>query len=149
MAKILSEVLTGKKSVPQPYDALISKVPVTVVLPAAAPAVGDLLSLLDIPPSVDLVDFDVIAPQLDSNAAPTNAFSIGVENAAGNDLATVYEAALTAGRGATGSISRCSTAAAATADNSSTRRIALKVTTAFATYAGAGKTVLVLLHLRG
>lgn len=149
MAKILSEVLTGKKSVPQPYDALISKVPVTVVLPAAAPAVGDLLSLLEVPPMVDLVDFDVIAPQLDSNGAPTNTFSIGVENAAGNDLATVYEAGLTAGRGPSGSISRCSTAAPASAENSVARKIALKVTGAFATYAGAGKTVLVLLHLRG
>ena len=148
MAKFLSEVLTGKKSVPQPYDALITKVPVTVVLPAAL-AVNDLLSLLEVPPTVELVDFDVIAPQLDSNGAPTNTFSIGVENAGGTDLATVYEAGLTAGRGATGSISRCSTAAPASADNSVARKIALKVTGAFATYAGAGKTVLVLLHLRG
>lgn len=147
MPKYLSEAMTGKKPVPQPYDALVSKVPVTIVLPAAL-AVGDILSLLEIPPQVDLVDYDVIAPQLDSNAAPTNTFSIGVENAGGTDLATVYEAGLTAGRTAGGSISRCSVAAPAAADNSVARRIALKVTGAFATYAGSGKTVLVLLHLR-
>lgn len=148
MAKFLSEVMTGKKSVPQPYDALITKVPVTFVFPTVAPVVGDILSLAELPPGVGLVDYDVIAPQLDSNGAPTNAFSIGSENAGGTDLAVVYEAGLTAGRGATGSISRCSSAAALTADNSVSRKISLKVTAAFATYAGAGKTLLVLLHLK-
>lgn len=148
MAKVLSEVLTGKKSVPQPNGALITKVPVTLILPAAAPAVGDLLSLLDLPPGVELVDFDVIAPQLDSNGAPTAAYSIGSENAGGTDLAVVYETGLTAGRTANGSISRSTTANTLGADKTLTRRIALKVTAAFATYAGAGKTLLVLLHLK-
>lgn len=148
MAKYISEALTGKKPVPQPYDALVSKVPVTVVLPAAL-AVGDIIGLVELPPMVDLLDFDVIAPQLDSNGAPTNTFSLGVENAGGTDLTTVYEAGLTAGRTANGSISRCSTAMPAAADNSVARKISLKVTGAFATYAGSGKTLVVLLHLRG
>ena len=148
MDRILSEQWTGKKSVPQPASACITRVPITVVLPAAV-ALNDIIALHELPPGVELVDYDLIAPQLDSNGTPTNTFSIGVENAAGTDLATVYETGLTAGRTANGSISRCASAAAATADASVARRIALKVTGAFATYAGAGKTVTAILHLKG
>lgn len=148
MAKILSEVMTGKKSVPQPNDACITKVAVTVVFPATAPAVNDLISLLDLQPGVELVDFDVMSPQADSNATPTNTYSIGSENALGTDLAVVYETGLTAGRTANGSISRSSTTNTLAADKTVARRIALKVTGAYATYAGAGKTLLVLLHLK-
>ncbi|CAN7469642.1 hypothetical protein LJR175_003135 [Variovorax sp. LjRoot175] len=149
MPKFLSEVLTGKKSVPQPVDASVMQVAVTLVMPAAAPVANDLLELLDLPPGVDLVDFDIFAPQLDSNGAPTNAFSLGSENAGGTDLGVVYEAGLTFGRGANGSVSRASSAAQLAADKTVARRLALKVTTGFATYAGAGKTVTVVLHLRG
>jgi hypothetical protein len=149
MAKVLSEVLTGKKSVPQPVDATIMQVAVTLVLPAAAPVANDLLELLDLPPGVDLVDFDILSPQIDSNGAPTAAFSLGHENAGGTDLGLVYEAGLTFGRTANGSVSRATTAAQLAAVNTAPRRLALKVTTGFATYAGAGKTVTAILHLRG
>lgn len=148
MAKILSEVMTGKKSVPQPNSAFIERVPVTVVMPATAPAVNDIISLVDLPAGVELVDFEVFAPQLDSNGTPTATYSIGHENAGGTDLAVVYEAGLTAGRTANGSISSGTTANPLAADKTIARRIALKVTGAFATYSGAGKTVLVLLHLK-
>lgn len=148
MAKILSEVATGKRSVPQPNDALVVAVPVAVVLPAVAPAVNDLIALLELPPGVDLVDYEIFAPQLDSNGAPTNAYSIGSENAGGTDLAVVYESGLTAGRTANGSVSRCAVANQLAADRTTARRIALKVTGAFATYAGAGKTLLAVLHLK-
>ncbi|WP_017757598.1 hypothetical protein [Pseudacidovorax intermedius] len=149
MARILSELLTGKKNGPLPNDGGVAQLPVSVVMPAVAPAVGDLIELVDLPQYVDLMDYDVIAPQLDSNGAPTLALSIGEENAGLTDLATVYEAGLTPGRGASGNLVRCGTAAASQASNAASRRIALKVTTAAATYAGAGKTVNFILHLRG
>ncbi|CAN7537798.1 hypothetical protein LJR130_003787 [Variovorax sp. LjRoot130] len=149
MAKVLSEVMTGKKSVPQPVDATVMQIPVTLVLPAAAPVVGDLLELLDLPPGVELVDYDIFSPQIDSNGAPTAAFSLGSENAGGTDLGVVYEAGLTFGRTANGSVSRAATGAHQAADKTTTRRLALKVTTGFATYAGAGKTVTAVLHVRG
>jgi hypothetical protein len=148
MAKYLSDVASAKKSVPQPNDALVTKVPIDVTLPAVALAVGDIITLLDIPPGIQLADYDVGGPQLDSNGAPTLAFSIGVENAAGTDLATVYEANLTFGRTASGSISRASNMAAALADRTVARRISLKVTAAAATSASAGKQLLAFLHLR-
>ncbi|WP_225784667.1 hypothetical protein [Xenophilus sp. Marseille-Q4582] len=148
MARILSEQWTGKKSVPQPASACITLVPITVVLPAAV-ALNDIIALHELPPGVELVDYDLIAPQLDSNATPTATFSLGVENAAGTDLATVYEAGLEFGRTAGGSIARATAGAAAAADATTARRIALKVTAAFATYAGSGKTLLAVLHLKG
>ena len=148
MARTLSDYLTGKRNLPQPYDALVNKIPLQIVLPAVL-AVGDLIALVKVPAGVRLVDYDVIAPQLDSNGAPALAHSIGVENAGATDLATVFEAGLTFGRTASGSISRCSVSVplldttALTAD----RIISLKTTTAAATAALAGKTILVLLHL--
>src|SRR5690349_19623403 len=132
MARFLSEVAAGRKSVPQPADAGVSIVSVQVILAAAALAVGDLLSLVDLPPTVELVDFDVIAPQLDSNGAPTLAFSLGHENAGATDLAVTYEAGLIFGRSANGSISRATTAGQLTADKTTARRLALKATTAAA-----------------
>lgn len=149
MAKILSEVLTGKRHLPQPMDATVWQLPVTVVMPAVAPVANDLIQLIDLPAGVSLVDFDVIAPQLDSNGTPTAAYSLGSENAGGTDLGVVYEAGLTAGRTANGSVSRATTAAQFAADATVARRITLKVTTGYATYAGSGKTLLVILHLRG
>jgi hypothetical protein len=148
MAKILSDVMTGKKSVPQPFDATVIQVAVPIVLPAVAPALNDLLSLIELPPGVELVDYDVFAPQLDSNATPTNTFSIGSENAAGTDLGVVYETGLTAGRTAAGSVSRCTVAAQLAADKTTARKVSLKVTGAFATYAGAGKALQVVFHLK-
>ncbi|MES2415095.1 MAG: hypothetical protein V4614_14910 [Pseudomonadota bacterium] len=149
MARTLSDYMTGKKNLPQPNGALVTKVPVFMVLPAAL-AAGDLLALLKVPANVRVVDFDVIAPQLDSNGAPALLHSIGVENAGGTDLATVYEAGLTFGRTANGSVSRCGTAVAAQdAGYSAERTISLKTTTIAATAALAGKTILVLLHLVG
>ncbi|VTU38280.1 hypothetical protein H4CHR_04384 [Variovorax sp. PBS-H4] len=148
MAKVLSEVLAGRKIVPQPFDATIMQVAVPLVLPAAITA-NDLLELIDLPPGVDLVDYDILSPQLDSNGSPTAAFSLGSENAGGTDLGVVYEAGLTFGRTANGSVSRAGTAAHLAADKSVARRLALKVTTGAATYAGSGKTLVAVLHLRG
>jgi hypothetical protein len=149
MARTLSDYLTGKRNLPQPNGALVTKVPVFMTLPAAL-AANDLLALLKVPAGVRVVDFDVFAPQLDSNGAPALAHSIGVENAGGTDLATVYEAGLIFGRTANGSVSRCTTAVAAQdAGYTAERVISLKTTTIAATAALAGKTILVLLHLVG
>ena len=148
MAKYLSDVASGKKNIPQPYDATVGPVPVDVTLPSVALAVGDIITLCDVPPNVTFLDWDILAPQLDSNGTPLLTFSIGEENAAGTDLATVYESGLTFGRGASGSISRALTAAAPQAVRTATRRISLKCTAVAATSASAGKVFTTTLHLR-
>lgn len=147
MARTQSDYITGKKNLPQPYDALVTKIPLKIVLPAVL-AAGDIISLVKLPPGVQLVDYDVIAPQLDSNGTPTLVHSIGQENAGGTDLSVVFEAGLTFGRTANGSISRCTVSVPALDVNvASERTISLKTTTGAATAALAGKTILVLLHL--
>ncbi|WP_213956342.1 hypothetical protein [Variovorax sp. dw_954] len=149
MARFLSEVLTGKKPGPQPYDGSVLQLPVTIVLPTAALASGDLLELVELPPYVDLLDYDIFAPQLDSNGTPLLAFSLGSENAGLTDLGVVYEAGLIFGRTANGSVSRAGSANQLAADTTVARRLALKVTAIAATWAGAGKTITAMLHLRG
>ncbi|TYK73169.1 hypothetical protein FSY59_00485 [Comamonas sp. Z3] len=148
MPKYQSDVATGKKAVPQPFDASVLTVAVDLTLPSVALAANDLLELLDIPPKVQLVAVDVVAPQLDSNAAPTLAFSLGVINAAGTDLATVYDTGLKPGVGATGSVATANSAALAFTNRDGIRKLGLKVTTAAATSATAGKQVLALVRMR-
>lgn len=148
MALIQSDVATGKKAVPQPFDATVIAVPIDVTLPAAALAVGDIIELADIPPGVQTIDYDFPSPQLDSNGAPTLAFSLGVLNSDKSDLATVYETGLTIGRTASGNIVRAGNAAAAQASRTAARKLGLKVTTAAATAASAGKSFTAILHLR-
>ena len=148
MPKYQSDVATGKKAVPQPFDASVLTVAVDLTLPSVALAANDLLELLDIPPKVQLVAVDVLAPQLDSNAAPTLAFSLGVINAAGTDLATVYDTGLKPGVGAAGSVATANSAALAFANRDSLRKLGLKVTAAAATSATAGKQVLALVRMR-
>lgn len=149
MARYISELLSGKKPGPQPYDGSALQLPVPIVLPATPLVAGDLIEIVDLPPSVDLIDYDIFAPQLDSNGAPSLAFAIGAENAAYTDLAVTYESGLTFGRTVNGSASRAGTANQLGADNTVPRRLALKVTTAASTWAGGGKTITAVLHLRG
>ncbi|WP_159917923.1 hypothetical protein [Pantoea sp. 18069] len=148
MPKYQSDVATGKKAVPQPFDASVLTVAVDLTLPTAALVANDLLELLEVPPGVQVVGVDVVAPQLDSNATPTLAFSLGVLNAAGTDLGTVYEAGLKPGVGAPGSAATANAAALAFANRDGARKLALKVTTAAATSASAGKQVLALVRMR-
>jgi hypothetical protein len=146
MARTVSDYITGKKSLPRPDCAFVSIIPLWIVLPAVL-AAGDLLALINVDPGVKVTDFDIIAPQLDSNGTPTLAFSIGVENATRDDLLRVYEAGLIPGRGANGNVIEASTAVQALDDASAARVISLKCTTIAATAALAGKTILVNLHL--
>lgn len=147
MPRYLTDVASGKRSIDQPNNVSIAKMPVFVVMPAVL-AANDLIALAKLAPGVKLVDFDIIAPQLDSNGAPTLAFSIGSENAGATDLGVVYEAGLIPGRTANGSIARATTGAQLAADSTVERMVSLKCTTAAATAALAGKSVLVLLHLQ-
>lgn len=148
MARTQSNYMTGKRNLPQPYEGFKQIIPLQIVLPAVL-AIGDLIALAKIPAGVQIVDYDISAPQLDSNGAPTLAHSIGVENAAATDLATVFEAGLIFGRTASGSMSRCAVSIPGldTTSASAERTISLKTTTAAATAALAGKTIFVMLHL--
>ena len=149
MPKTQSAVFTGKRSVPQPNSAAITLVTVDFDFPAVAPIVGDLFEIIKLPAGVELIDYDLAWPQVETNGVPTFAGQLGSENAGLTDLAVIYEAGLTPGRNAGGTTVRCGLAGASQADKTVERAIAFKVTTAAATWAGAGKTGRVVLHLRG
>lgn len=146
MAKYQTDAFTNKKPVPQPTDASIKWVAIDVAFPAAAPAANDLIELVELPPGVALIDYAFVFPDIDTGVAAF-AFSFGHENAGGTDLGTVYESGLTAGQ--SDAIVRAGKSAAAQEATTASRKLAIKVTTAAATYAGSGKTGQVLLALRG
>lgn len=145
MARTVSDYMTGKRNLPQPYDATSNRIPFKIVLPTVL-AAADLIAIAKIPAGVSIVDFNVVAPQLDSSGAPTLAHSIGIENAAGTDLAVVFEAGLTFGRTASGSVSRCTVSVPSLDTPLVERTISLKTTTGAATAALAGKTIYVNLE---
>jgi len=147
MARTLSDVASGRRSIDQPNNACVAVLPVFFTF-TAAPASGDLIALAKIGAGVKVIDFDVIAPQLDSGGSPALAFSIGSENAGATDLGVVYESGLIFGRGAGGSISGATTAGQLAADATVERMISLKCTTIAATAAMVGDTICVLLHLQ-
>lgn len=147
MSLIQSDVASGRKAVPQPFDATVITVPVEVTLPATAVAVGDIIEVCKIPAGVTLVGYRLTSPQIDSNATPTLAVSAGALTSDKTDLTTAYETGLTPGRTASGNVIRNANAAAYAASKTAERNFGLKVTTAAATYA-ASVTFLVELDLK-
>lgn len=148
MPRYASDYMTGRRNLPQPNEAVLTELPLKVVLPAAL-LLNDTIAICEIPAGVQIADFKIIAPQLDANGTPLLVHSIGVENAGRTDLATVFEAGLTFGRTVNGSISRSSVSIPALDATAMTanRVIALKTTAVAATAALAGKTILVILYL--
>ena len=147
MTKYYTDAATNKKPVPQPFDASVLQVAIDVAFPSINYVANELHQLIEIPPGVQVVDYSIHFPDVDSNGSPTLVSSIGTENAGGTDLEVVWDAALTAGQSA--AVVRAATANCAQEVTTATRKVALKWTTAAATYAGAGKTGQVVLHLRG
>lgn len=146
MAVVQTNIYTGRKSIPQPYDATVIEVAIDVDFGAIAPANGDLILLAKIPPNVQIVDYSLVFPQVESGA--TMNVAIGEANLALTDLGVTYDAALTPGRTATGNVVRPVSAAAANADRTGARVLAMKITGAFATYSGSGKVGTVFVKLR-
>jgi hypothetical protein len=146
VAKFQTKAFSGKRPAILPRDASAMWVPVDVEFPATAPAANDLIELVELPIGVKCLDWTLVFPDIDSNGTPTFAASLGTENVGGTDLsAEVWGSALTAGQAAL--IARNTSNVSAQGDITTVRKVALKVTTAAATYAGATKVGQVLLLL--
>lgn len=148
MPNIKSDFATGKRNLPQPDAAELKVIPVMLTLGTVAPVVGDTIELVNLQPGVEIADWDITAPQLDSNGAPVLALSLGSLNAGKTDLGVVYGGGVV-GNAANGNVVRNADARCVVADASAERAIAIKWTVAAATWAGAGKRLLINLHLRG
>jgi hypothetical protein len=145
---IETKFFTRVRNFAQPDDSDVDTVPVDVDFPSTTFAVNDMIRLVNLPAGVILQDYAFAFPDIDTGT-PAFAFSFGVMNAAGTDLATVYASGLTAGQ--SNAIVRAPNVDCAqdTANTALSRNLGIKITTAAATYAGAGKTGQVLLMLRG
>ena len=131
----------------QPIDQSVQVVPVPFDMPAAAPAINDVLALCKVPAGVEIVDYDLIVDDMDSGGAPAIAFTLGSLNAGLTAISTAYASAQTTMQ--TGGFLRAANNAHWLESSAAERSIGLLFTAAAATYAGAGKKGLLLLHVRG
>ena len=148
MSKFQTKCFLNQKPLYLPGEAGAEWSTINVEFPASAPVANDLIELAEIPSGFKVLDYSIVFPDVDSNGAPAFAFSLGIENAGATDLgAEVWAAGLTAGQ--SNAIVRATTSVAAQGDSSVDRKLAIKVTTAAATYAGATKVGQVMLLLQG
>lgn len=147
MATIKTKTFTNVRPLYTPTDADACYSPVPVEFPTAALAANDIIALCTIPAGLRHTDYKIVFPDIDSGGSPAFAFSIGVANAGLTDLATVYASGITAGQAS--ATFRPTNAAHFEQDYTVDRVLAIKVTTAAATYAGAGKVGRVMVELEG
>jgi hypothetical protein len=113
--------------------------------------VGNVVQLCEVPAGFDIVDWRVISEDIDSNASPTVAFTLGSLDAARTALTTAYCAAGAINAGATGgmNVPAGATAVACFSESrASARVIGLIATAATATAALTGKRGSLILGLR-
>lgn len=146
MPSINTKQYDGIKPLYTPDAAEVCGSHVDIEFPSAAFVANDLIRLATIPAGVRCVDYKVVLPDVDSGGAPAFAWSIGELNAAGTDLATVYASGITTGQA--GGVYRAVNSAHFEASAAADRRIAMKITTAAATYAGSGKTGVAVFDLQ-
>lgn len=149
MAIYQTKYITRVRNFAQPDDSDIDLSPVDIDFPTAALLVNDIIQLVEIPAGVTLQNYNFHFPKIDSSGAPTLAFSFGVLNALGTDLATVYATGIIAGQ-TNAVVNNTNTDCAQDfANNVLSRKIGLKVTAACATYGGAGKVGQFIVQQRG
>lgn len=148
MAKYQTKIFTGVRQIPMPDHAEVRQVVVPIEFPSAALIGNDLIEVCKLPAGVRCVDWSLILPDIDSGGSAAIAFSLGVENVGGTDLGSeVWGTALNAGQA--GVPSRNVLSVSAQGNASADRNIALKCTTAAATYDGSGKVGHLVLSLIG
>lgn len=130
-----------------PEDACVCGAVADIEFPSTALIANDLILLATIPAGVKLADYKFVLPDVDSNGTPAFAWSFGVLNAGGTDLGTVLASGITTGQAS--GVHRAGNADHLTLDATVDRVLAIKVTTAAATYAGSGKRGKAILDLEG
>lgn len=130
-----------------PDDACVCGAPVDIDFPSTALAANDLILLATVPAGVRLADYSFAIPDVDSGGTPAFAWSFGVLNAGGTDLGTVLASGITTGQAS--GVHRAGNADHLALDSTVDRVLAIKVTTAAATYAGSGKRGKAILDLEG
>ena len=114
-------------------------------------AISDVIQIADIPAGFELIDWTFITDDIDTNGAPTVAFTLGSLNAGKTAIATAYTAAggITAGQTGGQNVPSGATAAACFSEGrAAARSIGLVATAATATAALTGKRATLVMKLR-
>lgn len=145
---------TGRKPVrTQPIAGEVGLIGIPIKFPTAAPVANDVHLLLKLLPGVQVIDYDLIVDDVDSDGSAAAAWTLGECPATLDDVTVVYKSGITIGQ--TGGLVRHAAASAAAdlrtigaATLANERVIALKWTTAAATYV-ADKTGILVLKVIG
>jgi hypothetical protein len=148
MALYKTKIAEGKECVPSLNDGLAGVIPFEYTTSASL-AAGDIIDLGPIEPGVKPLDVMLISDDLDTNGTPTITLSVGILNAAKDDLdGTAWIVASTVGQA--GGVARATTNTCYNAGSStSERRLGIKVVAGAATGTGAGEKIAVLLTAKG
>lgn len=147
MAKTQTKAFTNAKPIVLPVTGAPQWCKIDLEYSPATYVVGDIIQLAKLPIGFKALDWVFLPADADSNVTPVLAFSLGVANADSSDLsAEVWGTALLSG---TTAITRSTTNASAQGVDTTERTLALKCTTAAATYDGVGKVGQLLVLLRG
>lgn len=139
------DAYTGKFPVRvQPTDAGVYECLVPITFAATTYAGNDLIGLVRVPVGVRVVDWYIITDDMDTGGSPAIVFSIGTLDSisAPTDLGVTWKSGITIGQ--TGGVQRMDTTGAPLQAITAERAVALKVTTAAATYAASKTGILVL-----
>lgn len=142
MTLFRSNHATGRVPVASLNAALVAGITYGYVTEAVALAANDIIELGPIEPGISLCDLTLASDKLDTNGAPAIQLTVGILNAAKTDIDAGATATWLAASNAakTGSIDRATSANVYLSGRSDTPRIlGVKVATAPATWAGAGK----------
>jgi hypothetical protein len=148
----LGKTAKGQKPITSLLSALVAGILYEYTTEAAAPLAGDIIKLGPVETDVKPVDAALLTDDLDTNGAPTLTMTVGILNAAGTDIdAAATSAWITASTvGQTGGIARATSANVYLSGRAGTpRQLGVKIVTAPATWAGAGKNLAVLLSAAG
>ncbi len=137
--------LTGRKPSLFPAGGEVVAQRDAIALVAADLDLNDAGSVTILPAGCELVGITYDSDDLDTNASPTIAASVGIMNAADSDLETVLATGITASQGGTAAYV-VTPAMVRLAASTSDRKIGVKFTAAAATKAAG--TVGLTLHLR-
>lgn len=140
-----NDYLTGRKPVVSPAGGEVVAVRFAINLVAADLDANDVGAVGILPAGCLPVGLVYDSDDLDTNASPTIAASVGPINAGETDLSSVWASGITASQGGTAVTVDLSTAAMRLAPSVSDTKIGLKFTAASATKA-AGQVGLTLLY---
>lgn len=148
MALYKTLIAEGKQPVPTLNDGLAGVIPFEYTTTASL-AANDIIDLGPIEPGVSPLDVMLIAQDLDTNGTPTITLSVGILNAAKDDIdGTAWIVESTVGQA--GGVARATTNTCYLSGSStSERRLGIKVVAGAATGTGAGEKIAVLLTAKG